>query len=357
MEKVLLEKSYYSTQEAIQILQNHGIHFNEDDLRYYSENETLKFGLYVGSRPAFAAKYDYENKNMFFIGHCNLHGIFPLNTADFCGIMANDNHLIEILSGHPHASRIETTNWSISLPNDVQQLRLGYEQIWTPEPYSPELKLEITFFYLRTEYRLFMKEGVPGAFLQLNIIPENIFNDAIKFDLGTPKQWPINQLFKKIDLRITHNNLQTFINFLKQKNSSSIVNETSFAPPAKEHDSPQLDLAQNNPKKKRRSKKCPRLVLLIKSYIDSGNSYDSFARDMLDAYLYKAKPSKDDAMHFNDDLGWMYLTEKSPNKYTFHYSVANERGKLIARQKSLITLRRYFHDISDQSGLKEKADT
>lgn len=344
----ILEKSYYSIKEVIQLLQDHAIDFNEDDLRYYGENERLKFSLYVGSRPAFAARYNYASKEMFFIGHCNLHGIFPLNTADLCGILANDSHLIELLPGHPHASRIEITNWSTSLPKDVQQLRLGYEEIWAPEPNNPELKLEIPFFFLRTEYRLLMKEVIPGAFVPLNLFPENILIDAIKFDHGTPKQWPINQIFKKVDLRITHDNLQAFINYIKLNNTSSFANVALFSPSSEAEHSNQIDVVQNNSRKKRRSKKCPKLVLLVKSYIDAGNNYDAFAKDMLDAYLYKNKPNKDDALHFNDDLCWMYLTEKSPGKYNFHYSIANERGKLMSRQKSLITLRRYFHEISAQ---------
>jgi hypothetical protein len=211
------QKEYYTIEESLIVLQENKLNINEKELEYYGEVGTLKFSLWVGSRPAYAAKYKYTRKEMFFIGHCKIHGIFPLQKGDVCGIFSNEAHLIELLYGHPHSSHLEITNWSTTIPNDAKLAKLGYEQIWTPEPYSSVLKYSITFFYLRPEMRLHMKEVTPGAFVPFNLIPENILNDAIKFDLGAPKQWPLSQIFKKIDLRITKNDLFEFIESFKPK--------------------------------------------------------------------------------------------------------------------------------------------
>lgn len=216
----LLEKDFYTTQEALKRINVIVANFDENDLRYYGEHTKLKFDLYVGSRPAYAAKYNYQTEQMWFIGHCNLHGLFPIRQGDLCGIFANDNHLIEMLYGHPYAKHLEMTNWSITIPKDAQQAKIGLENMWLPEQYNPELKLSITFFYLRPKMALQLKVINPGTIIPFNAIPENVLSDAIQFDYGKAVQWPENQIFNRQDLRITHENLYSFIDFLKQTKSS-----------------------------------------------------------------------------------------------------------------------------------------
>lgn len=222
---MLLEKDFYTTQEALLKIKTIIANFDESDLRYFGENEKLKFSLYVGSRPAYGAKYDYATKEMWFIGHCNLHGLFPIQQGDLCGILANDNHLIELLYGHPNAKYLEITNWSPTIPKDAQQANIGLESMWIPEQYNPELKFAIPFFYLRPKMALQLNVIKPGTIIPFNAIPENVIKSAIRFDHGKTVQWPESQIFNKQDLRITHENLQIFIDFLIQTKSSSSLSE------------------------------------------------------------------------------------------------------------------------------------
>jgi hypothetical protein len=123
----LLEKDYYTPEEALTRIKRVVENFDENDLRYYGENEKLKFSLYIGSRPAYAAEYDPQTEQLFFIGHCKLHGLFSLQKNDLCGIFNNEKHLIESLSGYPHAHFLETSNWSTVIPEDARKAKLGYE--------------------------------------------------------------------------------------------------------------------------------------------------------------------------------------------------------------------------------------
>lgn len=361
---MFLEKDYYTIEEALLRIKSIIVNFDENDQRYYGENEKLKFSLYVGSRPAYAAEYDFQTKQVFFIGHCNVHGIFSLQKTDLRGIFDNDKHLIQSLSGYPYADYLEISHWSTDIPEDARKAKLGYENVWMPREYTPELKHTIQFFYFRPKLMVQMKEGTPGAMLHVNAVPENILATTIKFDLGKLIQWPESQIFCKNDLRITHANLKSFIDFLKQAKSSASIK--ALSPPQstefeKEH-SKAKNLENNAPEnknsKKRASKKMPELFNLAKHEANNNRQFTAFST-LMKEYELKEKPKNINKL--NEDLYNIFETIEEnypynmyimPTKkgHNFHFSYSRG-GNVEIDAIALTSLQKYFTAAKEELAL------
>jgi hypothetical protein len=92
------------------ILKNAGIEMNKDDLHYLGKSGRANFSLLIGSRQAYAGRYNQTDGELYFIGHGMLHGLFPLEKKDICALTESEHHLIEGVPGYPRARHPE---WSL----------------------------------------------------------------------------------------------------------------------------------------------------------------------------------------------------------------------------------------------------
>ncbi|MFU8797280.1 MAG: hypothetical protein ACNA7Y_01055, partial [Gammaproteobacteria bacterium] len=121
----MLLKDYYIIDEALERVNKLVLGFNlkDSDLYYYGETNKLNFHLYVGSRPAFAAVYDVDTDNVFFVGCCLIQGLAALKIENLRALIAKEQHVIDML---PNENSLYMADWSTDLPHDCAKAKPPY---------------------------------------------------------------------------------------------------------------------------------------------------------------------------------------------------------------------------------------
>lgn len=221
-----LEKEFYTIEEALKMVQEMDGNFTEDDFYHYGETEKIKFSLYIGSRPAYGAKYDSATKRYLLTFFCYISGIYQLSLEDLYPITANRSHIIEFLLTDQFVKKPVITSPLPYLPEDVQKAQPeDVLKLWQPEPFDKDSFP--SFFVLKPEYmfRLHPKHiselnehTSPLGPIPYKIIHQELAKKISALGLGYKTADVNNLKYGKKDLRIAHSELQGFISLLTNNN-------------------------------------------------------------------------------------------------------------------------------------------